>query len=121
MNRIEQFLNEEVCLDINSEEKDIAELSKIIETDFSGFIVPQTGTWYSFSKNLLSYWTRAKADKWELIFVNNQVHSFDAYKSRGAERFRSSHPMLTADEILKDYVLENIQEDEIMDLLEGEV
>lgn len=121
MNSVELFLNEEVCLDINSEEKDIAKLSKIIETDFAGFINPQKGSWNFFSTNLLKYWTRAKEDNWELIFVNNQVHSFDAYKLQGAKRFRSSHPMLTADEILKDYVMENIQEDEIMNLLEGKV
>lgn len=121
MNEVELFLNEEVCLDINSEEKDIAELSKIIETDFPGFIKQQKGSWNFFSTNLLKYWTRAREDKWELIFVNKQVHSFDAYKLRGAERFKSSHPMLTAGEILKGCVLKDIREDEMLDLLEVEV
>ena len=121
MSKVELFLNEEICLDINSEEKDVAELSKIIETDFPGFIKPQKGSWNFFSTNLLKYWTHAKEDNWELVFVNRALHSFDAYKRNGAKRFSSSHPMLTAGEILKGYVLKDIHEDEMMDLLEVEV
>ena len=120
MNRVENFLKQEICLNIDSKEEDVLKLSEIIKTDYPGYIVPQVGEWRSFSKNLLDYWNHAKEFGWELVFVNRQGNYFDAYKKQGAKTFKITHPMLTAEEILRGYVLEDIHEDEMMNLLEVE-
>jgi len=105
MDKIELFLREEICMDMQSDEQDVEELSKIIKENYS-------------IDGLYHYWKSYKGE-WDLVFRHKGESIWDAYQQRGAETFKKTHPMFTAAEILDKFnVTPDINENEIMNLLE---
>ena len=126
MNLIEDFLDGKIGLDaLKSRDEDVKILSDIIENEFHGRIVPQSGfDAYSVdSRKLYSYWKTASNGGWEIIFIHadntyNMKGVLDAYENEGARRYAETHPLKTAAEILDSITTINIQEDDLMSLFE---
>lgn len=127
MSKIEDFLNEKICLDaINSKPEDIKTLSDIIKNEFPNRIVPQEGcsSYEEDSKELYTYWKNVFADGWEVVFVHkdtpleNMMNTLDAFKDEGAKLYAKTHPVKTAAEILDSIKIISIQEDDLMSLFD---
>ena len=114
---LEKFLQKEIGIDIqNSNSGEVEALSDIIESYF-----PETIKFDEIDgiESLYEYWDECKND-WEVMFIEDD-DTLNALRYESAENYREMYLVLTASEIIKDYLrsdfaYKEIEEDELTNL-----
>ena len=118
MDKLEEFMQGNICLDMRSNPADVVIMSKMLTENYPGMIKPQihSGIIEEYSRNLYDYFVHCQEHNWNFIIVEKRDKSFNAY--RNASMNILGVTMFTAEEIVNNFTdkVKEIQEVEILDL-----